>query len=108
MFVILWVLLFFVIGQFNYYYHDASSIMPAQEKLSKKNLALTANSNNIFESLAKQFGNILKPFEYTVDLSGKQIFPNDTLKQDIVNNYKSSSYNLSSLRYKLLGFHIRC
>ena len=81
--------------------------MSAQEKLSNKNyVALTANSNNIFESLAKQFGNILKPFEYTVDLSGKQIFPNDTLKQDIVTNYKSSSYTLSSLKYKLLGFNI--
>ena len=107
MLVILSVLLFFVIGQFNYYYHDVSSIMSAQEKLSNKNyVALTANSNNIFESLAKQFGNILKPFEYTVDLSGKQIFPNDTLKQDIVTNYKSSSYTLSSLKYKLLGFNI--
>ena len=66
----------------------------------------TADSNNIFEGLAKQFGNILKPFEYTVDLSGKQIFPNDTLKQNIVTNYQSSSYNLSSLKYRLLGFNI--
>ena len=41
-----------------------------------------------------------------MDLSGKQIFPNDTLKQDIVTNYKSSSYNLSSLKYRLLGFNI--
>jgi len=69
MLVILSVLLFFVIAQFNYYYHDASSIMPAQETLSKNYVALTADGNNIFESLAKQFGNILKPFEYTVDLS---------------------------------------
>ena len=74
MLVILSVLLFFIIGQFNYYYHDASSIMSAQGKLSKNYVALAADSNNIFESLAKQFGNILKPFEYTVDLSGKQFF----------------------------------
>jgi len=103
--IILSVLLFFIVGQFNYYYHDASSIMPAQEKLQSY-VALTTDSNNIFETLAKQFGNILKPFEYTVDLSGRQIFPNDTLKQDIVTNYKSSSYNLSSLKYRLLGFNI--
>lgn len=72
----------------------------------KNYVAFAADSNNIFESLAKQFGNILKPFEYTVDLSGKQIFPNDTLKENIVTNYKSSSYNLSSLKYRLLGFNI--
>jgi hypothetical protein len=45
-------------------------------------------------------------FEYTVDLSGKQIFPNDTLKQDIVTHYKASSYNISSLKYRILGFNI--
>jgi hypothetical protein len=80
--------------------------MPAQERLGRNYVASTTDSNNIFEGLAKQFGNILKPFEYTVDLSGKQIFPNDTLKEDVVTNYKSSSYNLTSLKYRLLGFNI--
>jgi hypothetical protein len=41
-----------------------------------------------------------------VDLDGKQIFPNDTIKQDIVTNHKSSDYNISSLKYRLLGFDI--
>jgi hypothetical protein len=57
------------------------------------------NNNNIFGSLSKQF-------DYTVDLDGKQIFPNDTVKQDIVTKYKSADYNISSLNYKLLGFNI--
>ena len=57
------------------------------------------NNNNIFGNLAKQF-------EYTVDLDGKQIFPNDTIKQDIVTKYKSADYNISNLNYKLLGFNI--
>ena len=57
------------------------------------------NSNNIFGNLAKQF-------EYTFDLDGKQIFPNDTIKQDIVAKYKSADYNISNLNYKLLGFNI--
>lgn len=57
------------------------------------------NNGNIFGNLAKQF-------EYTVDLDGKQIFPNDTIKQDIVSKYKSADYNISNLNYKLLGFNI--
>ena len=57
------------------------------------------NSNNIFGNLAKQF-------EYTFDLDGKQIFPNDTIKQDIVAKYKSADYNISNLNYNLLGFNI--
>jgi hypothetical protein len=64
------------------------------------------NDNNILENLAKQFGNIARQFEYTVDLSERQIFPNDTLKQDIIAHYKSSTYNISSLKYRLLGFDI--
>jgi hypothetical protein len=57
------------------------------------------NNNNILGSLSKQF-------DYTVDLDGKQIFPNDTVKQDIVTKYKPADYNISSLNYKLLGFNI--
>ena len=52
------------------------------------------------------FGNLAKQFEYTFDLDGKQIFPNDTIKQDIVAKYKSADYNISNLNYKLLGFNI--
>jgi len=62
--------------------------------------------NNILENLAKQFGNIAGQFEYTVDLNERQIFPNDTLKEDIVTHYKSSTYDISTLKYRLLGFDI--
>ena len=34
---------------------------------------------------------IYSPFEYTVNLDGKQIFPDDTIKQNIVTKYKSAS-----------------
>jgi len=64
------------------------------------------DSNNILGNLAKQFDSLTKRFEYTVDLDGNQIFSNDTVKQDIVTNYKSSDYNISSLTYRLLGFSI--
>jgi hypothetical protein len=101
-------ILLLLIGNFNYYdyYHAALLLAQAQEKASSKDLETNTVDSNIFENFAKQFGNITKQFEYTVDLSGKQIFPNDTLKQDIVTDYKSSTYNISSLKYSLLGFDI--
>src|SRR4051812_22173169 len=68
-----------------------------------------SSHDNIIHSVADNnniFGNLAKQFEYTVDLDGKQIFPNDTIKQDIVTKYKSADYNISNLNYKLLGFNI--
>ena len=105
----IYVLVFFL-GEFNYYdHHVSSSMMQVQQKLGSKNLVtMTAGTgiNNIFENLTTEFSNAFKRFEYIVDLNGKEIFPNDTLKQDTVSNYKSSTYNISTLKYKLLGFDI--
>ena len=50
--------------------------------------------------------NFVKNFEYTVDLPGKQIFPNDNIKQSITSDYKSGEYNIANLDYVLLGFRI--
>lgn len=50
--------------------------------------------------------NLIKNFEYTFDLDGSQIFPNDDIKQDIVSEYRSSNYNIDNLNYELLGFKI--
>jgi hypothetical protein len=102
-------ILLFLIVSFNYYlyyYHPGLSIAHVQEKVTSKGLENNVADNNIFENFAKQFGNIAKQFAYTVDLSGKQIFPNDTIEQDIVTYYKPSTYNISSLKYRLLGFDI--
>ncbi len=48
----------------------------------------------------------LKTFEFTVDLDANEIFPNDEIKQDIVSKYKSAEYNITNLKYQLLGFNI--
>src|SRR5919108_744653 len=45
-------------------------------------------------------------FEYTFDLGGSQIFPNNNTKQNIVSKYESSEYNIDDLNYELLGFKI--
>ena len=63
--------------------------------------------DNIYANfITEQLENFTKHFEYKFDLDGKQIFPNDTIKQDIVTKYKSSEYNIASLKYELLGFKI--
>lgn len=67
---------------------------------------LTITDNSLLGNLAKQFGGLTKQFEYTVNLDGKQIFPNDTIKQDTVTKYTSTDYNINSLNYKILGFNI--
>jgi hypothetical protein len=84
-------------------------MMQIDQKLGSKNHVTTVadtDNNKIFENLAREFSNAFERFEYTVDLNGKEIFPNDTLKQDVVTDYKSSTYNISTLKYKLLGFDI--
>lgn len=44
----------------------------------------------------------LDEFEYTFDIDGTQLIPNDTLKNTILNEHKHSVYNISRLQYKIL------
>jgi hypothetical protein len=48
----------------------------------------------------------LDAFEYTFEINGAQIFPNDTIKHSIVTEYNPSVYNISSLQYKILDHMI--
>lgn len=50
--------------------------------------------------------NLITNFEYTFDVSGDQIFPNDTIKQNIVSKYEPSKFVINNLRHQLLGFNI--
>src|SRR5215204_5933959 len=50
--------------------------------------------------------NLINNFEYTFDLEGRQIFPTNNIKQDIISEYKSSEYNIDDLNYELMGFKI--
>lgn len=54
----------------------------------------------------KELENLINNIEYTFDLEGSQIFPNNKIKQDIVTEYRSSEYNINELNYELLGFKI--
>ena len=44
----------------------------------------------------------LDAFEYTFDIDGEQIFPNDTVKHSIVTQYNPSVYNIPTLNYSIM------
>jgi hypothetical protein len=44
--------------------------------------------------------------EYKFDIEGSQIFPNETIKNDTVNSYRQSEYNITALEYNIMGYHI--
>ena len=87
--------------------------MTNQYELELFSVYAQGNSNPLGNALSHIIGNITKAFngltrqpEYTVSLDGKQIFPNSTLKQNIVDKYQSSTYDIRDLKYNILGFNI--
>ena len=44
--------------------------------------------------------------DYRFTLNSSQIFPNETIKQDVLNNHTRSQYNISSLEHGLMGYQI--
>src|SRR5919108_952512 len=91
------------------------SLVNAEEERQKQLPLISSflndgSSNHLYyktaAALVKELENLIKNFEYTFDLEGSQIFPNNNIKQNIVSRYKSSEYNIDDLNYKLLGFKI--
>jgi hypothetical protein len=60
---------------------------------------LLSLQENLFDDIAFFF---LDAFEYTFDIAGAQIFPNDTIKHSIVTEYNPSVYNIPSLEYEIM------
>ena len=44
----------------------------------------------------------LDAFEYTFDIDGEQIFPNDTIKHSIITEYNPSVYSIPTLHYTIM------
>jgi len=87
--------------------------MTNQYELELFSVYAQGNSNPLGNALSHIIGNITKAFngltrqpEYTVSLDGKQIFPNSTLKQNIVDKYQPSTYDIRDLKYNILGFNV--
>ena len=95
--------------------NDLFSLVNAEEK-EQQEYRLVRHISLLFDNggpdlypgaaFIKGLENLIKNFEYTFDLDGSQIFPNNDIKQDIVSEYKSSDYNIDDLNYELLGFKI--
>jgi hypothetical protein len=45
---------------------------------------------------------LLDAFEYTFEIDGEQIFPNDTVKHNIITKYQPSVYKIPTLQYKIM------
>jgi hypothetical protein len=52
------------------------------------------------------FNIFTKPFEHSVDIDADQIFPNETLKREIISKSGSYEFAMPTLNYELLGFNI--
>ena len=65
---------------------EAQPSLGLQEKLLDNNIALL----------------FLDAFEFTFDIEGAKIFPNDTVKHGIVTEYNPSVYNIPSLQYVIM------
>jgi hypothetical protein len=55
---------------------------------------------------SRQIFNPLSFFEYTFEVDGAEIFPNDTIKRQTVDSYQESEYNVTKLEYDIMGYHI--
>lgn len=77
-------------------------------------IVYTQNFNNIdtnifdnqFDNLKNKFKNITRSLEYTIDINANQIFPNDTIKNMVLNENQPVEYFIPILEYNLLGFEI--
>ena len=69
-----------------------------------------SNNTNVFDNILKNLKNkiidLTKSVEYTIDIKANQIFPNDTIKNSILNKNQPMEYLIPILEYKLLGFDI--
>lgn len=65
---------------------EAQSLASRQEKLLDNNITFF----------------FLDSFEYTFDIDGAQIFPNDTVRHSIVAEYNPSVYNIPTLHYTIM------
>jgi hypothetical protein len=95
--------------------NDPFSLISAEEEQQDYQLLQSISSSSHDKSdhdlyygaaFIKELENLIKNFEYTFDLEGSQIFPNNNIKQDIISEYRSSDYNIDDLNYELLGFKI--
>ncbi len=60
----------------------------------------------IVASAAGIFDIFTKPLEHSIEIDSDQIFPNETLKQEIISKSGPLEFSIPTLEYNLLGFNI--
>jgi hypothetical protein len=66
----------------------------------------TISSNGLLDLFGNGLNSLNNELGYSITLDGNQIFPNSTLKDKIINGHQQPTYNISSLKYNLLGYQI--
>ena len=66
----------------------------------------TASGRGLLDLFSNGLSDLNNQLGYSVTIDGKQMFPNSTLKDNIINRHQSSIYNIPSLKYNLLGYQI--
>ena len=62
--------------------------------------------DDLFGLLKGNALNLPNPFEHQIGIDAKQIFPNETLKREIISKVGPSEFTMPYLNYNLLGFNI--
>jgi hypothetical protein len=80
----------------------------------QQNISMYSNNNiytpvifeNLFNTIKGNLLNFTKPFEHTIVIDASHIFPNETLKREMISNSGQSEFKIPILKYNLLGFNI--
>jgi hypothetical protein len=60
----------------------------------------------LFNSIKGNVLNLTNPFEHTIVIDASHIFPNETLKHEMISKFRQSEFKMPILKYNLLGFDI--
>jgi hypothetical protein len=89
------------------------SILPIVQIADAELISFDNRSMNISVKFDELFGlfkgntlNFQNPFEHQIEIDAKQIFPNETLKREIISKSGPSEFTMPYLKYNLLGFII--
>lgn len=86
-----------------------SSILILDVNASSENSLINSLSNTVNNTLGivtEGISGLSRYFEYTVDIDPKEVFPNQTIKERILNEFEPTKYSIPTLDYNLLGFNI--
>ena len=66
------------------------------------------NDNGMYTQVTADtiFDIFTRAFEHSIEIDADQIFPNETLKHEIISKPGSFEFTMPSLEYNLLGFNI--